>query len=396
MKTFDVVISGGGLSGALMAQSLATLVNAQGEKLNIAIIEATAIKENISLTFDDRVLALAHASADYLSSLGVWQTLAPSATPIIDIHISDRGYYGKARISAQDHQVNALGYVIEMALIGQSLVSAVNQHDNVTWFCPDKITDINWHKAHVELTLESGQQLSSSLLIGCDGGQSYCRQKANIENRFHDYQQAAIIANVTTAKSHNQKAFERFTDSGPLAMLPLSNNRCSLVWTLKPEQADEMIQLDDQAFAGELTQAFGQWLGPITGVGKRSSYPLVLVKAQEQVFHRMALVGNASHTIHPIAGQGFNLGLRDVQSLAQLIKTAFLENQDIGHFGLLNHYANDRNVDQNQVITLTDSLVSLFSNQYCPLVAGRNVGLKLMNYISILQNSFVEKTMGYR
>lgn len=396
MKTFDVVISGGGLSGALMAQSLALLVNPEGEKLNIAIIEATAVKEDISLTFDDRVLALAHASANYLSTLNVWSSLAPDATPISDIHISDRGYYGKARINAKAHNVDALGYVIEMALIGQSLVHAVNQHDNVTWFCPDKISDIFWQKSHVEITLESGIKLSSSLLIGCDGGQSNCRQKANIENTFFEYQQSAIIANVSTKKPHENTAFERFTGSGPLAMLPLSKGRCSLVWTLTPEQADQMIALNDQDFAAELTKAFGQWLGPITQVGNRSCYPLVLVKAKEQVFHRMALVGNASHTIHPIAGQGFNLGLRDVQSLAGLIKQAFIHGDDIGQFSLLNQYAMDRSQDQNQVITLTDSLVSLFSNQHCPLVLGRNIGLKVMNYVNALQNGFVEKTMGYR
>lgn len=396
MNTFDVVIAGGGLSGALMAQSLATLSNTKGEKLSIAIIEATAVKQDHSLTFDDRVLALAHGSAQYLQSLDVWAELSPEATPIADIHISDRGYYGKARINAKEHNVDALGYVIEMALLGKSLINAVNQHANITWFCPTQITDINWLKTQVELTLDSGSTISTKLLIGCDGGQSCCRQKANITNTLRDYQQSAVIANVSTDKPHNNVAFERFTENGPLAMLPLSKGRCSLVWTLTPEQANKMIALNDDDFASELTTAFGQWLGPITQVGKRSTYPLVLVKAQEQVFHRMALVGNASHTIHPIAGQGFNLGLRDVQSLAALIKQAFIAGEDIGNFALLNQYALDRSQDQDQVITLTDSLVSLFSNQHCPLVLGRNIGLKIINYVSLLQNSFVEKTMGYR
>lgn len=396
MKMFDVVIAGGGLSGALMAQSLATLTNTKGEKLSIAIIEATAVKQDHSLTFDDRVLALAHGSTQYLQSLDVWAELVPEATPIADIHISDRGYYGKARINAKEHNVDALGYVIEMTLLGKSLINAVNQHANVTWFCPAQITDINWLKTQVELTLDSGSIISTTLLIGCDGGQSYCRQKAKITNTLRNYQQSAVIANVSTQKPHNNVAFERFTENGPLAMLPLSKGRCSLVWTLTPELANEMITLNDEDFASELNNAFGQWLGPITQVGKRSTYPLVLVKAQEQVFHRMALVGNASHTIHPIAGQGFNLGLRDVQSLAGLIKQAFTAGENIGHFALLNQYALDRSQDQNQVIALTDSLVSLFSNQHCPLVLGRNIGLKIINYVSLLQNSFVEKTMGYR
>jgi len=394
--TFDVVIAGGGLSGALMAQSIASLTQANGQKLSIAVIEATAVNENISLTFDDRVLALAHGTAAYLDELSVWSSLTPDATPITDIHISDRGYYGKARINAQEHHVDALGYVIEMSLIGKSLIQTLKQHSNVTWFCPDKIANITWQQSHVELTLESNTQLTASLLIACDGGQSYCRNQANIQNTFHDYHQSAIIANVRTAKVHNNVAFERFTQNGPIAMLPLSNGRSSLVWSLEPEEAEQIQKLSDDDFAKALEQSFGQWLGEFTEVGQRACYPLVLVQAQEQVYHRMALVGNASHTIHPIAGQGFNLGVRDVKALATIIASALAKGENIGAFNFLNDYANVRKVDQNQVINLTDSLVSLFSNQYCPLIAGRNIGLKLMNYVSPLQEAFIDKTMGYR
>jgi 2-octaprenyl-6-methoxyphenol hydroxylase len=185
-------------------------------------------------------------------------------------------------------------------------------------------------------------------------------------------------------------------------MLPLSkqssatnDSRCSLVWTLPPEQAEKMQALSDVQFQAELESAFGSWLGAITHVGKRDVFPLKLLMADEQVYHRMALIGNASHTIHPIAGQGFNLGVRDVNQMAEFIKVSLKNNQDIGQFSTLSEYASKRKVDHSQVIGLTDSLVTLFSNKLPPLVVGRNVGLKVMNYLPPLKDSLVRKTMGY-
>ena len=217
----------------------------------------------------------------------------------------------------------------------------------------------------------------------------------------------ALIANVATQKQHNNKAFERFTEFGPLAMLPLSRlrgklknesntaSRCSLVWTMSPEQSEGILALTKSEFTKELELAFGSWLGAITQVGKLDVYPLVLLQAQQQTYHRMALIGNASHTIHPIAGQGFNLGLRDVQLMANLLEQCLQTNGDIGSFTLLNEYAEQRQQDQKQVIELTDSLVTLFANDLPPLVAGRNIGLKVMNYVSPLKNTLVNKLMGY-
>jgi 2-octaprenyl-6-methoxyphenol hydroxylase len=167
------------------------------------------------------------------------------------------------------------------------------------------------------------------------------------------------------------------------------------VWTLPPEQANKMATLSEKQFKEELENAFGSWLGAITHVGKRYIYPLKLLMANEQVFHRMALIGNASHTIHPIAGQGFNLGVRDVKQMAELIKQSLKNNQDVGQFSVLSDYASQRKYDHQHVIGLTDSLVTLFSNTLPPLVAGRNVGLKVMNYLSPLKNTLVRKTMGY-
>jgi len=415
---FDVVISGGGLSGSLMALSLLPLKNNQGKPLSIAIIEAVnanASTKNGHSIFDDRVLALSHASAQYLKQLDAWPYIQTDAQPITDIHISDRGYYGKARIKSEDHltalhgKVDAVGYVVEMTKLGlaiqKTLADKTAKNNQVgtsklTWFTPDSIEKIEWKSASVDLTLQSKTQLSASLLVGCDGVNSICRKAANIQCYKTEYGQSALITNVSTKHAHQGVAYERFTENGPIAMLPMvkrahESSMSSLVWTLTPQQADEINSLSDSEFKVRLESAFGSWLGGIEKVGKRHTYPLSLVQAQEQIFHRMVLIGNASHTIHPIAGQGFNLGLRDVQGLAKIIEKTLSEQGDIGGFNRLTEYAASRKTDHEHIINLTDSLVTLFSNEYCPLVAGRNVALKVLNYVPAIKNTFVNKAMGY-
>lgn len=414
-QDFDIIISGAGLAGASMALALSKLTKADGNPLTIAVIEAFALKDNLPKSYDARVIALSHGSASYLHHLGVWQQLKTDAMAIKDIHISDRGFYGKARISAVDYPVAALGYVSEMQAIGNALLKPLLQCKNVHVFSSQAITDINWQTDTVVVTTEKKfannepspnnacstnsvamtHTLSASLLLGCDGGQSICRQKAKIETNSTDYQQVAIIANVSPEKPHNNVAYERFTEFGPLAMLPMTDNRCSLVWTVAAEQVEQIMALTEQQFAQQLQAEFGSWLGSFAIIGKRSSFPLTLVQANEQVRHRMALIGNASHTLHPIAGQGFNLGMRDVQEFVDCLKHTLAEHGDIGDYRRLNNYALQRKRDHQQVIALTDSLVHLFSNTHLPLVVGRGVGLKVLNYVSPLKSLLAEKTMGH-
>lgn len=404
---FDVIISGGGLSGSLMALSLLSLKTSDNKPLSIAIIEAAdatktgQLIKNTTSVFDDRVLALSHASAQYLKKIDAWPLIQEHAQAITDIHISDRGYYGKARITADKHSVSAVGYVVEMSKLGLALHQVLEKNSqNLTWFTPDSIEQIQWKSESVDITLTSQIQLSASLLIGCDGANSICRQSANIACDRTDYNQSALITNVSTKQPHHGVAFERFTENGPIAMLPMvnvanENSRCSLVWTLTPEQADEMKLLTDEEFKITLERSFGSWLGSIEKVGKRHIYPLSLVQAQAQIHHRMVLIGNASHTIHPIAGQGFNLGLRDVQILAKTLEQALSQQEDMGAFNRLTEYALSRKKDHRHIIKLTDSLVTLFSNDLFPLVVGRNIGLKVLNYVPVIKNTFVNKTMGY-
>ncbi len=421
---FDVIISGGGLTGSLMALSLSQLTKVDGSLLSIAIVETQAYQKTTTTDaqalFDERVLALSHGSASYLNKIGAWQFIEKQACAITDIDISDRGHFAKTRLTAAEHGVNALGYVVDMAIIGkahlQALTANNNRGQNIHWFSPDSIEHIAWHNelsaefsehkasasSQAQVKLKSGNVLSASLLLACDGVQSPCRELANIKVTADDYAQVALIANVSTSKAHQNKAFERFTNHGPIAMLPLNaiaanpnDSRCSLVWTMLPQDSEKMVALNDKDFAQALEEAFGRYLGQITHVGKRFSYPLVLLQAKQQVHQRMALIGNASHTIHPIAGQGFNLGLRDVQVMADLVSKALANNQDIGSFALLNAYQSNRAKDQQEIIQLTDSLVTLFANDLAPLVIGRNIGLHALNFISPLKNALVKKTMGY-
>lgn len=407
---YDVVISGGGLTGCLAALSLCECKKSNGDALKIAIVENhshATTANTLQSNFDDRVLALSHSTVAYLKKLELWN-FGQGSTPIETIHISDQGHYGKARVYAKEHQVSALGHVIEMSVLGAGLIKALTKKSNVTWFNPDSISHINWEANQVDITLDSGDQLSAQLLLGCDGANSACRRFANIASQSTPYAQSALITNITPEFPHENIAYERFTDSGPIAVLPLSSiegkPRCSVVWTLTPEMEQAMKTQSEKTLKPLLEQSFGHWLGKIKHMGKCDIYQLNLVQAEQQVHHRMVLLGNASHTIHPIAGQGFNLGVRDVEQLTASIKqllgeaklvTTETNDADLGSLGYLMAYAEARQRDHRTIITLTDSLVTLFSNKHFPLVMSRNIGLKALNYITPFKDAFVKKTMGY-
>ncbi|WP_394174248.1 2-octaprenyl-6-methoxyphenyl hydroxylase [Thalassotalea litorea] len=392
---YDIVISGGGLTGAAMA--LAVLKQAS-TPVRIAVVDS-ALKEQATGGFDERVIALSYGSVEYLEKLGAWTNLKAHACAIKNIHVSDRSYYGKARIDCQDYQLDALGYVAPLQAIAQSIYTELEQvagsNHQLDEYFGNGIDNIEWQKHQVVVQLQQGEMISAATLLACDGGQSRCRQLAKIDTINKDYQQQAIVANVQTALPHHNKAFERFTKTGPLAMLPMTENRCSLVWTLTAEDSKSLMAMDDADFAKALQQAFGDWLGPFTRIGKRQCFPLQLVHAKQIIQHRLALLGNASHTLHPIAGQGFNLSVRDVACLASLLTNALKRGEDPGDYPLLNRYQQQRQVDQFTIIQLTDSLVHCFSNQYLPLVLARNIGLKALNYTPGIKRLLATTTMGY-
>lgn len=392
---YDILIVGGGMVGATMAYALSPL------PLRIGVIEAVPFKSESQPSYDDRAIALAHGSAKVFEAMGVWPLLADHVSPIKKIHVSDRGHFGVSRIDSDDEGVAALGYVIENRLVGAVLGEALPRLGNVELICPATVTAIGTGAAAAHLTVECegvARQLSAKLVIAADGGNSAVRSLLNIATRKWDYGQSAIIANVTPSRHHEGVAYERFTDSGPIAMLPNAcaddPDRCSLVWTVRREDEQRVLSLSDDEFLAELQGRFGYRLGELNKVGRRNSYPLLLVRAKEHVRPRLALIGNAAHTLHPIAGQGFNLGLRDVAALAQVVAEAHGAGHDIGGAAALQQYAEWRNWDHRKVIGFTDTLARLFSNPLAPVALVRNAGLVAIDILPPLKRMLTRQTMG--
>ncbi|MDD1782937.1 2-octaprenyl-6-methoxyphenyl hydroxylase [Enterovibrio sp. ZSDZ35] len=390
MQEFDVVIAGGAMAGATLALSIEQLTQGQ---LSIAVVEA-AIPNHSHPGYDARSIALSYGSSQLLASLGLWKALSPFATAIEHIHVSDKGHFGLTEMHAKDEGVESLGSVIELADAGRVFHAALTSSKTVTLFCPAFVTDIHRTVDDVTLTLNDSNKIRTKLVIAADGATSSCCQMVGIDRHEHDFEQVALIANVTTAMPHQGKAFERFTESGPIALLPMSEGRSSLVWCAKPKQASELLKLSDNAFIDALQRTFGWRLGKILHVGERNSYPLVLRQTTQLISHRFAVVGNAAQTLHPIAGQGFNLGLRDVVTLAEEIANAHHSGEDVGGMALLQQYLERREPDRNATVAMTSGLVHGFSNTSAPLILGRNLGLAAMSVCSELKAPLLQRAMG--
>ncbi|OAN12609.1 2-octaprenyl-6-methoxyphenyl hydroxylase [Photobacterium jeanii] len=379
------------MAGASLAIALDTL-SQQG--LSVAVVEAVEPQLDSHPGYDSRCIALSLGSVALLERIGLWQQLLPQATAIADIHVSDRGHAGIVRIGADDEAVDALGYVIELADAGRVFHQRLADCQAVTMYCPDTIANIERQQQQVNLTLGSGEQLSAGLLVTADGALSGCCDMLGIRRTEYDFEQVAVIANVTTSQAHQGRAFERFTPYGPVALLPMSEGRSSLVWCVKPEHHHQVMSWSDEQFLAELQQAFGWRLGTMVKTGQRASYPLLLRQVERITTHRVAVVGNAAQTLHPIAGQGFNLGLRDVMSLAEEVVAAYEQHQDVGGSAMLSRYRQRRMPDRQATITMTAGLVGIFANDCLPLVAGRNLGLMAMSAFDTLKAPLVQRALG--
>ena len=374
----------------------ASLACALGNQpLRVGVIEAVPFRSESQPSYDDRSIALAYGARKIFEGMGLWQQVEEIVTPIKKIHVSDRGHFGATRMDAAREGYPALGYVVENRDLGLLFAKTLASLPNVELICPAKLQNFTINADDAEVVIERDgkiETLTTKLIVGADGGRSVVRQLAGIDHTSDDYRQNAVIANVTPGKDHQNIAYERFTDSGPLALLPMSEGRCSLVWTVDRDNVEDVMALDDEAFLSQLQQRFGMRLGPLQKVGRRNAYPLALVRAVEHIRPRLALIGNAAHVLHPIAGQGFNLGIRDVAALAQVIVEA--KDDDIGALAVLNQYDAWRKRDQDCVTGLTDGLVRIFSNQITPLVIGRNSGLLAMDMIPPVKRMLMRQTMG--
>ncbi|QZQ50971.1 2-octaprenyl-6-methoxyphenyl hydroxylase [Erwinia persicina] len=388
----SIIIAGGGMTGATLALAISHLTQGQ---LAVTLVEGTEPASRVHPGFDGRAIALAEGTCQQLAAIGLWPLLASAATAITDVHVSDRGHASFVSLTAADYGVSALGQVVELHEVGQRLFSRLKNAPGVTLRCPDKVASVERTRDRVCVALESGEQLTGHLLVAADGSHSRVAAACGVQWQSADYQQVAVIANVSTQVAHQGRAFERFTEFGPLALLPMSAGRSSLVWCHPLAQKDAVDRWGDDRFIAELQRAFGWRLGRITQVGQRTSYPLRLQTASQHIAHRLALVGNAAQTLHPIAGQGFNLGIRDVMSLAETLAAAWRAGRETGAYATLQHYQQRRQPDAQATIGITDGLVRLFANRYTPLVAGRNLGLMAMDHLPPLRNLLAERTLGW-
>jgi len=368
---YDVLVVGGGLAGGSLALALGRL------GLRVALVEAIPEPVRLASSSGERALAMAWGSTQILDQIGVWQGAEKQSAPIRHIHVSDCGHFGKLRMSAEQEGVPALGYVVTARVLETEIASALSASP-VTVLCPASVVDL---KADGEIALVGLKQGSESLnvtarlVVAADGGNSTVRKLLGIGQSQRDYGQTAIVTEIEASLSSGFTAYERFTSVGPLALLPMGKKRYSVVWTQKTENAEELIDLSESEFMKRLQSGFGFRLGRLKLVAVRQGFPLKLIRAGRMTKGRVVLVGNASHQLHPVAGQGLNLGLRDVALLVEMLQSSLLLGEDIGDESLLGRYAQVRLRDHDKVIGFTDSTVRIFSNEFVPLALARNLGL---------------------
>ena len=393
-RHFDIIVAGGGMVGASLAIALEPL------GLRVAVVEAVARTAELQPSFDERSTALSRSTQRSFEAMGLWQDVVAASTPIQSIHVSDKGRFGFSHIDAEEQGVEALGYVCINRVLGGVLQGALAEANNVTLKCPARITAVENQSDRAVVTVrhEDGdeEQLTSTLLVVADGARSQVRDMLGIGVSHVDYEQKAIIGNVLTELPNNGCAYERFTEAGPVAMLPITNGRTAFVWILDTGSADAMLALDDAEFTAALSDAFGTRLGEFSRVGTRNAYPLGLSKALRLGSGRAVLVGNAAHGLHPVAAQGFNLGLRDVAALCDCIadELARTDDVDIGAPRVLEQYMEWRKPDQEKLVAFTDGLVRLFGSRRPGLRALRNLGMLGFDFIPGVRRAFARHTMG--
>lgn len=393
MTRIDVVVAGGGLVGASLACALG------GGGLTVAVVEAgDSGAGGAPASFDDRYTALAPSSARFFDALGLWSGIAGEATPIREIHVSDRGRFGMTTMRAGEEGLEALGWVVPNRTLGRVLLPAVEDDDAVTVYRPARIADVELgaDDVTVRIARHDGDDvaLRTPLLVVADGADSQTRAALGVGRRETRYGQTAIVANVRPARDPRGRAFERFTREGPLALLPAPAGTAALVWTMPDESSQARMSLDDAAFLASLQDAFGYRLGRFQAIGSRQTYPLRAVSAERFVAPRAAIIGNAAHTLHPVAGQGFNLAVRDVASLAELIDEAARSGDDPGRAELLADYARSRRADYRRTFAFTDGLVRSFSHAL-PLIAPmRNLALVGLELMPGARRTLMRRAMG--
>jgi 2-octaprenyl-6-methoxyphenol hydroxylase len=388
---YDIIIAGGGMIGTTLGLALAPL------SLKVAVVEAVPRGAAQQPSFDDRSTALSRSSQRMFEAMGLWPEIVAASTPIRHIHVSDRGRFGFSHIDAAEQQVEALGYVVINRVLGQVLQSALAAVPGLDLVCPGRIAGVSLNDRVATVTVgeETGEsELTCRLLVAADGANSSVRDMIGIGASRVDYDQWAVIGNLLPEKAHEYRAFERFTGDGPVAMLPIADDRVGFVWILPPASARQALSMTDDEFTARIQAVFGYRLGRFSRVGKRAAYPLALTKTNGLVSRRSVVVGNAAHGLHPVAAQGFNLGLRDVAALCDCVADAQRDGRDIGSAMVLDDYAEWRRDDHRKLVTFTDGIVRLFGDTRAPVRILRDVGMLGFDLVPGVRRVFARHTMG--
>lgn len=391
---YDIIIAGGGMIGTSLGLALAPL------RFRVAVVEAVARSAEQQPSFDDRSTALSRSSQRTFEAMGLWPEIVAASTPIRNIHVSDKGHFGFSHIDAAEQKVEALGYVVINRVLGQVLQSSLDTVAGLDLLCPAKICEVASSDEKVTASVEGpdGQRaLTCKLLVAADGANSSVRDMIGISASRVDYEQWAVVGNVLPEKAPDNRAYERFTNTGAVAMLPIANGRAAFVWMLPPATARALLALPDDQFTDCLQESFGHRLGRFSRVGRRAAYPLALTKANGLIANRSVVVGNAAHGLHPVAAQGFNLGMRDVAALCDCIADARDDQGeafDCGNVAILENYAEWRRPDQSKLTRFTDGIVRLFGEQRPPVPVLRNLGMLGFDMIPGVRRMFAKHTMG--
>ncbi|MCK8484294.1 FAD-dependent monooxygenase [Aliiroseovarius sp. S2029] len=389
----DILIVGGGLNGPALALALGDT------GFDVTIIDALPKDARGGDDFDGRGYALALASQRLLSALGVWPTVSPNAQPLLDIRISD-GRPGEGPgpfVLEFDHaeiDEGPMGYMVEDRFLSRALIDAVEAHPKVTLLDQETVVEQTVDAAFVTLELASGKRLTGRVVVGCDGRRSGTAERAGIGRFGHDYGQTSLVCAIDHELPHHGVAHQFFMPAGPLAILPLPGNQSSIVWTESHGEAARIHALDDAGYLDELRPRFGSFLGQISLAGKRFTYPLNLTVANAFFADRLALVGDAAHGLHPIAGQGLNAGLKDVAALAEVLTLARRRGEDIGRLDVLERYQQWRRFDVAQMVAVTEATNRLFSNDNPILRTVRDLGLGAVNAMPGLRRGFIREAAG--
>ena len=395
----DVAIIGGGMAGLSLALALSHQCG--DDPPRITLIERHPFPQQneppLQPSFDARATVLSQGSRQIYQTLGLWELLAPWTTAICQIEVSSQGQFGMAHLDCREAGVEAFGHVIENRALGHVLLAATARHPNITLLAPAEVTALQPLAAGMRLTLtdQSGpRQLEAALAVIADGGRSGLREALGIAIRRRGYRQHALIANLVTGTPHDGRAFERFTPQGPIALLPLSEGRSALIWTLPEAEIETLMQCSEADFIARLQRCFGLRMGLIEHVGERHHYPLERVEALEQIRAHLLLLGKAAHTLHPVAGQSFNLSLRDTATLAAVLQRARQQDQPLGALSTLQDYLATRQDDQRQTVALSHQLPRLFGQAPLWLRGGRSLGLLAFDLCLPAKQLFSRFTMG--